>query len=158
MNYFDRISYDPLTGIFTWAKPGHGVRVGTVAGSKTSEGYWQVCLGFKIYRAHRLAWFLKNGEWPSGPIDHINGDRLDNRIANLRVATHSVNMQNKRVAMSNNKSCGLLGVTWNRQHKKWQSKIMVNKKAHHVGLFDDPHVAHAAYVEKKRLLHAGCTI
>ena len=158
MNYFDRIHYDAETGQFTWSVAGRGIRMGAVAGSKTPEGYWQIKLGFKVYRAHRLAWFLVHGGWPDGSIDHINGNRLDNRIANLRIASHAVNMQNKRTAMVNNKSCGLLGVTWNVQHKRWQSKVTVGGRTHHVGYFDDPEVAHAAYLEAKRRLQPGCTI
>lgn len=158
MSYLDRIHYDAETGVFAWAVAGRGIRVGAKAGAKTSEGYWQIKLGFKVYRAHRLAWFLVHGVWPDGAIDHINGDRLDNRIANLRIASHSVNMQNKRVAMANNKSCGLLGVTWNKQHRKWQSKLMANGRMYHVGYFVSAEAAHASYLDAKRRLHAGCTI
>lgn len=158
MNYFDRISYSSETGDLTWAVSGRGIKIGRVAGFITSEGYRTIKLGRVAYPAHRLAWFIHNGTWPTGYIDHINGDRSDNRIKNLRDGDHSLNMQNKRKAMNNNKSCGLLGVTWNKQHKRWQSKIMVNKQFHHVGLFSTPEEAHAAYLIKKRQLHAGCTI
>lgn len=158
MNYFDRIAYCADTGNLTWSKPGRGIKVGRIAGCITAEGYRVVKLGRVPYPAHRLAWFLHYGAWPTGDLDHLNGRRSDNRIQNLRDGTHSQNMQNKRVAMSNNKSCSLLGVTWNKQHQRWQSKIMVNKKNHHVGYFDDAEVAHQAYLVKKRQLHAGCTI
>lgn len=133
MSYLDRIHYDAETGVFAWAVAGRGIRVGAKAGAKTSEGYWQIKLGFKVYRAHRLAWFLVHGVWPDGAIDHINGDRLDNRIANLRIASHSVNMQNKRVAMANG-------------------------RMYHVGYFVSAEAAHASYLDAKRRLHAGCTI
>lgn len=152
------ITYNPLTGDFTWAVSRPGAKFGAIAGSITAEGYRQVRINRKVYSSHRLAWFFINGKWPNGEIDHINGNRLDNKASNLRVVDRSVNSQNKRSAMKNNKSCGLLGVTWNKQHKKWQSKIMVNKKSHHVGLFDCPEEAHSAYLRKKRVLHAGCTI
>ena len=153
-----RIDYNRETGIFTWAESGRGIRMSATAGCADVHGYWKIKLGRKAYRAHRLAWLIVYGEWPSSDLDHINGDRLDNRLENLREATHSLNMQNKRSAMKNNKSSGLLGVTWNKQHKKWQSKIMVNKVFHHVGYFNCPDEAHAAYLQKKRALHAGCTI
>ena len=158
MEHYDRIKYDPDTGVFTWSVAGRGIRAGAVAGSKTCEGYWQIKLCFSVYRAHRLAWFLFHGDWPTKDIDHINGDRLDNRIANLREVDHAINMQNKREAMSNNKSCGLLGVSWNKQHKRWQSALMVNKKRRHIGYFDNPEDAHSAYLKEKRLSHPGCTI
>jgi hypothetical protein len=158
MNYSSFINYDPLTGVFVWAASRPGCSAGKVAGSINREGYRVIKVQRKPLLAHRLAWLMVTGEWPASALDHKNGCRDDNRIDNLREADHSVNMQNKRRAMKNNKSSGLLGVTWNKQHKRWQSKLMVNKKSHHVGLFDCPEKAHAAYLEKKRQLHAGCTI
>lgn len=158
MSRLDTISYNPETGLFTWSVARPGCRLGAQAGSVNSDGYRVVKVGKRPVLAHRLAWLISFGAWPNGPIDHINGDRQDNRLSNLRVVDHATNMQNKRQAMSNNKSCGLLGVTWNKQHKRWQSKLMANKKAHHIGYFDCPEAAHAAYVSAKRQLQLGCTI
>lgn len=158
MNYFDRIHYDAETGVFTWAVSGPGISKGKVAGHVNGSGYLTIKLGRKPYRAGRLAWFLVHGSWPDGVIDHINGCRSDNRIANLRDVSHDMNMHNKRAAMRNNRSSGLLGVTWNKQHKRWQSKVMANKVFHHVGLFGTAQEAHEAYVLKKRQLQLGCTI
>ncbi len=158
MNYFETISYDSETGVFCWAVGRPGCSKGAIAGHINTEGYRVIKLGRNAFLAHRLAWFLVHGEWPSLPLDHINGVRDDNRLQNLRMADHSINMQNKRAAMSNNKSCGLLGVTWNKQHGRWQSKIMVRGVRHHVGLFDSAEDAHRAYLKKKRQLHEGCTI
>lgn len=158
MNYFERLNYNPATGVFTWNVSAPGIKAGKKAGCISVHGYEIVKVGRVAYRANRLAWFIANGRWPDGEVDHINGDRLDNRLENLRVVGRAENSQNKRSAQANNKSSGLLGVTWNKQHMRWQSKIMVNKKMHHVGYFDTPEVAHAAYLDKKRQLHAGCTI
>lgn len=158
MDNFDRLAYEPETGVFTWAVKGRGISLGSVAGSKTNEGYWQIKLCFKSYRAHRLAWFLSYGVWPLMGLDHINGDKLDNRLEKLREATHSLNMQNKRQAMSNNKSCGLLGASWNKQHERWQAALMVDKKRRHLGYFSSAEDAHSAYLAEKRLMHPGCTI
>lgn len=154
----DQLHYDRETGEFRWSISKRGASKGSLAGSLTGEGYWQIKLDRKVHRAHRLAWFIVFGAWPDGEIDHINGDRRDNRISNLRVVDRSGNSQNRRNAMSNNKSCGLLGVTWNKQHKKWQSKITANKVCTHVGYFTDPQLAHEAYLKAKSALHihGGC--
>jgi len=112
-----------------------------------------VKLGRKQYRGNRLAWFLVHGEWPDGEVDHINGDRLDNRISNLRVVDRAGNSQNQRRAHFDNRSCGLLGVTWNKQHRRWQAKLQARKVRHHLGYFDDPQSAHEAYLKAKSALH-----
>ena len=153
MNYLERLHYDISTGLFTWAVSGRGIKKGCIAGSITAEGYWQIKAGFQVYRAHRLAWFIVYGAWPDGEIDHINGDRKDNRIANLRVVDRAGNSQNRRVAHIDNKSTGLLGSTWNKQHKCYQAKIQADKVRHHLGYFSNPLEAHKVYMEAKDHLH-----
>ena len=158
MNYYDqrkRLCYDSDTGLFTWCVSGPGVAVGKLAGTESSHGYLYIRLDRKSHRAHRLAWFLVHGEWPNGEIDHIDGNRLNNRIENLRVVDRAGNSQNKSRAQANNRSCGLLGVTWNKQHQRWQAKLMANKVRYHVGSFDTPEEAHAAYMAAKARLHIG---
>lgn len=155
MSRYNRIHYDPVTGNFTWAVSAPGIAAGKPAGSVSVYGYRVIRLAQKQIRACRLAWFLSHGDWPSGEIDHINGNRLDDRLENLRVVDRAGNSQNKGGAQANNRSCGLLGVTWNKQHKRWQAKIMANKVRHHVGYFDNPDVAHAAYMAAKVRLHIG---
>ena len=155
MNYRDRIHYDPATGVFTWAVSAPGVTAGKPAGSVSVYGYRVIRLARKSIRACRLAWFLSHGVWPNGEIDHINGNRLDDRLENLRVVDRAGNSQNKGGAQANNLSCGLLGVTWNKQHQRWQAKLMAHKVRHHVGYFDTPEEAHAAYMAAKARLHIG---
>lgn len=157
MNYYERISYEPSTGIFRWNVSAPGITKGAIAGTMTSSGYRQIKLGHVPYRAHRLAWFLTHGQWPDGEVDHINGDKVDNRLDNLRVVDRAGNSQNQRAAHRDNSS-GFLGVTWNKQHCRWQAKLQVNKKMHHVGYFDAPEVAHEAYIQLKRELSATCSI
>jgi hypothetical protein len=152
VNYYERIAYDPSTGDLRWTVAGRGINKGAIAGSVTRAGYRQVRVGFKVYRAHRLAWFLVHGKWPDGEIDHINGDRADNRLANLRVVDRAGNSQNRRKAHRDS-SHGLLGAAWNRQHKRWQAKIMANGKRHHLGYFDTAEAAHAAHMAAKQRLH-----
>ena len=147
------ISYSPQSGIFLWSKSRRGVSAGAVAGCINQEGYRQIRVERRVYLAHRLAWLISYGEWPPGEIDHINGLRDDNRICNLRVVDRAGNSQNRRSAMSNNKSCGLLGATWNKQHQCWQSKLQENKRRHHIGYFKTAIEAHRAYMKAKDVLH-----
>ncbi len=88
-------------------------------------------------------------------IDHINGDKVDNRLENLRLVSHGENLQNIRKPMRNNTS-GFLGVC--RSGGKFMATISVNGKSLNLGSFDKPEAAHAAYVAAKRRLHACCTI
>ena len=138
------LSYDPETGIFHWAKKnGKIYRYGKIAGTKNSQGYCQIMIDLIIYRAHRIAWAYVTGEWPQHEIDHINGDRLDNRFVNLRKATRWQNAVNQ--GQRKNNTSGYKGVTWHSQAKKWAARIMVNRKSIRLGLFDDPKEAYAAY-------------
>jgi hypothetical protein len=152
------VSYNPLSGIFM-AMPVRGSRLipGSPLGTLSRSGYLAFRILGKIRRAHRLAWFMVHGEWPEEYIDHINGIKTDNRIANLRSVTQSVNMQNLRTANCRN-STGYLGVSWDRKRGKYRAIIGVNGKNLTLGWFDEPEVAHQAYLDAKRKLHPGCTI
>ena len=154
-DYKGRVHYEATTGAFTWLVRGAGITRGALVGCVGSHGYRVMNLGRKKIRACRLAWFMTYDEWPNGEIDHINGERLDDRIENLRVVDRAGNAQNKYFAQANNRSCGLLGVTWNKQHHRWQAKIMARKVRHHVGYFDTPEEAHSAYLVAKARLHIG---
>lgn len=158
MENFDRLSYDAETGVFTWIASQSGrVKVGDVAGCDNGLGYLQIRYRDKNYRAHRLAWFITHGKWPDGDIDHINGKRSDNRIANLRDVSRSVNLQNQRKPRAGSKS-GFLGVGWNKSRGKWMAYINIDGKVKYLGYFDDPAIAHEAYLTAKRSAHKGCTI
>lgn len=149
------LSYELETGVFTRVAPCRGVRVGDPAGRKTSHGYWRITIDKKTYAAHRLAWFYVHGVWPVGDVDHMNGNRQDNRIANLREATRSLNMQNLHCATRANKT-GLLGVS---PHVcGFRAVIVVNRKQHSLGVHATPELAHSAYLAAKRVLHAGSTL
>ena len=104
------LDYGPDTGVFTWKiRTNSRVKVGDVAGALRPDGYIQISIDGRLHRAHRLAWLYVTGESPPDQIDHINGVRDDNRIANLRLATSAENKQNLRRAKSRNKT-GFLGV------------------------------------------------
>lgn len=102
--------------------------------------------GISVY-AHRAAWAYVTGSWPKNVIDHIDGNRLNNKFSNLRDVSQHENMQNLKKATKRNKSCGLLGVFKNRD--KWISRLFVNGKKYHCGTFLNPEDAHHAYLEKK---------
>lgn len=148
-------TYNPETGeIFSK----HGRKVGT----PDFEGYIRVSFFVsrksKRFRAHRLAWLAMTGEWPSADIDHINGVRHDNRWANLRLVDRATNNENQRRATRQNKTSGLLGVSYSAPHKKWVAQIQVKGRNRNLGRFASADEAHAAYLDAKRSLHSGCTI
>lgn len=111
----------------------------------------------RLYYNHRLVWLIVYGRWPMNEIDHTNGDKVDNRLTNLRDATSTSNKENLRGARSNNRS-GFLGVCWVAKNKKFQASIQVGGKAIHIGLYTTAEEAYQAYLETKRQLHAGNTL
>lgn len=146
------LCYDKDTGIFTWnTKPMKSrVCIGHAAGNMTNKGYWEIRISGFSYKAHRLAWMHVHGLFPSDQLDHINGNRSDNRICNLREATNSQNQQNKQAEQKNTKS-GLVGVSPNGSG--WRAKIVLNGKVHHLGTFKTPKLAQEAYINAKDRLH-----
>ena len=128
------LHYEPETGIFTRkVSTSNRVKIGDAAGSLDGHGYLQIRVQSRPHKAHRLAWLYTYGVWPKEQIDHINRNRLDNRIANLREVSHKQNQQN-RSKPSNNTS-GHPGVVWNKQRSKWQARIRHNYKQIHLGYF-----------------------
>lgn len=152
------LSYDSATGEFARLKPGHGSRVGTVQQNKTAFGYIRIRIDNRQYLAHRLAWLHFYGEWPKQIIDHIDGDKANNRIGNLRDVSNAINMQNMKKAKRSNKTSSLLGVSWDRNRLKWKAALVVDRETIALGRFDTEEEAHEAYLSGKRRLHAGCTI
>jgi hypothetical protein len=94
------LDYDQNTGVFRWAtRKCQRKRAGEIAGSVSNKGYVMIGIDYKKYSAHRLAWLYVHGDWPAGEIDHINRDRTDNRISNLRVATRRQQIENSERPM-----------------------------------------------------------
>ena len=145
------IDYNPDTGSMAWkVSTSNRIPVGSEAGSLQSAGYRYVTIDGQKYLAHRLAWFYVHGAWPK-EIDHINRDRLDNRMSNLRMATRSQNSMNKG-RRSDNKS-GVTGVTWHKGSQKWRAVCHMNGKQIQVGMFDSIEEAAKAYAEAAEKLH-----
>jgi hypothetical protein len=149
------VKYDPDTGIFTWRASRRRCRVGDVCGCKAKHGYWFVRLDDVLYTGHRLAWLYIHGVWPKNQIDHIDGDRLNNRTSNLREATNAENAQNVRGARSSSKS-GVLGVR--KENSKWLAEIKLGGVGKRIGLFNTPEEAHEAYLREKRAAHTHNTL
>lgn len=150
------LAYDPDTGVFTrLVRTANRHKIGNVAGHRNGNGYIRFVVLSKRYYAHRLAWLYVTGDWPVGEIDHIDGNRSNNAISNLRDVSASVNLQNQRFARSDNIH-GFMGVS--RSRNRWSAHISINGKKRHIGQFDTADEAHAAYLNAKRLHHVGCTI
>lgn len=149
------LEYDSESGVFTnKASRTSNTVIGAVATCKAGNGYLGIHLEGRQYHAHRVAWLWHYGRWPDGVIDHINGDRSDNRIRNLRDVSIALNGQNRFGPQKNNKS-GFLGVMWNKAAQKYAARIRYNGKFAHLGFFDDPVEASKAYMAAKREKHAG---
>lgn len=146
------LHYDPETGVFTWNITTRGkVIKGNVAGYRGTWGYICITLRYKHYRAHRLAWLYVTGRLPKHQIDHINGDRLDNRLCNLREATNTENRQN--VGKQENNISGFTGVSWDKRKSKWRATIQYNRKHIFLGYFTTPELAYEAYLKAKEQYH-----
>ena len=119
----DLLSYDQDTGKIkgrkAWAN---------------GNGYLRVTVDYRSYYAHRIAWFLHYGSWPEGDVDHINGDRSDNRIVNLREATRSQNLRNRKTGHGASK---YIGVSKNKKspRKKWVAQIASKGNRKTIGYF-----------------------
>jgi hypothetical protein len=134
--------YTPETGEFHWAvSKGAARRGGLAGGSVGGTGYLNIGIDGKLYRTHRLAWLYVYGEWPENEIDHINLVKTDNRIKNLRQASHTENMANKPVYKNN--VGGLKGVR--KRGQKWHAQIQSGGKIKFIGSFSTPEMAAAAY-------------
>lgn len=150
------LDYNPETGIFVWRfRPNVSARAGKIAGCVSINGYIKVNSGSKTYFAHRLAWLYVHGVWPKEYIDHINGDKADNRIDNLREATPAQNCQNLRRATS---AClsGILGVS--KREYGYSAHITIGYKTRNLGKYATIEEAQAAYLAAKTALHEFSTL
>lgn len=137
------LDYNPETGLFlrkiqtSWRSP-----VGAVAGRRDCVGYWLVSIDGSVYKAHRLAWLYVYGVWPVADIDHRDHDTGNNAIANLREATRSQNLAYRKKRSAANR---LKGSEPSASGKKYRARIKVQGRQVHLGYFDTPESAHAAY-------------
>lgn len=150
---YEQIAYDPETGVFTWRVGKKGqAGPGSIAGCLNKHlGYWQIGILRQRLYGHRLAWLLSYGCWPTHQIDHINGDRSDNRLTNLREATHADNQQNRHLYRNRT---GFAGVEYCPKFGRFRARVVHNQIKHCAGHYDTAEEAHAAYLAKKAELHA----
>jgi hypothetical protein len=144
------LDYNPDTGIFTWIKkPNKRIKVGQVAGRASGNGYVRIKFKHIDYFAHRLAYYMYHGVDPLEKcIDHIDGDKANNKIDNLRLASFFQNQMN-RVNLNRNNTSGVIGVSWHKSSKKWRAYIMINGEPKHLGLFTNKEDAIKARREAK---------
>jgi HNH endonuclease len=144
------LSYDPATGLFIWkASDSTKPIIGTVAGTLHSHGYIRIKIKKKFYYAHRLAWLYVYGKFPEQEIDHKDRDPANNRIDNLRLATHPQNASNAPKRRTN--ACGLKGVI--AHQGRWMARIGHKGKNIYLGVFDTAEEAHAIYVIAAKKYH-----
>lgn len=139
--------YNPETGLL-YKQTERNYHLGYIGNS----GYLKYSWNQKWYYIHRIIWVYVNGDIPNDyQIDHINGNKLDNCITNLRLATSSENSMNTRV--SNRNKSGIKGVSWNEAMNKWRAQIGINKKLIHLGYYDSMIYAEIAVKEARLKYH-----
>lgn len=136
------LDYRPETGEFFRKTNAGGFTVGSKAGTSRPDGYMQICINRRHYLAHRIAWLMMTGEWPTSQIDHINCDKTDTRFANLREASAHQNRCN--LTGNRRNTSGFKGVS-RAKGGRWQAHICCHRKQRALGTFDTPEQAHAAY-------------
>jgi hypothetical protein len=141
------LDYDLDTGIFTWkVSKANRTKVGDVAGW-SYNGYREIEINNKAYKAHRLAWLYVYGEMPKKLIDHIDGNRSNNKISNLREATYQENSENYKTPKTN--KSGVKNVSWYKSLNKWVVSISIRKTKKTVGYYDDLELAELVAIEAR---------
>lgn len=146
------LAYDPQTGAFTWrVTQSNRAKAGKTAGSlHRQDGYIYIRVDGVLRKAHRLAWLHVHGAWPAAGLDHVNGQRAQNAISNLREACQAENMQNLWRPHRDNKT-GFIGVT--QSGRRFFARIKVGPSYFKSDKFDTPQEAHTAYLQLKAIHH-----
>lgn len=146
------LSYCAETGEFRWKiRVGRMRPIGSLAGKLDKDGYRVIGLDGRKYRAGRLAYFMATGSWPDCQIDHINGEKSDDRLQNLRPVTQTQNSQN--TSFHKNSVSKKKGVDYHKGDCMWRARIRVNGKRLFLGNFHSPEEAHYAYCRAAAKLH-----
>ena len=138
------LAYDPITGVLRWARrtsPHQNARLLGQRAGWFAEGRYHLEIDGKNLFAAVVAWAHSSGAWPTKEIDHVNGDPGDDRLINLREATHAQNQANRRKGLHSVQK----GVKRSRSGNRWEARLIVNQSYRHLGTFDTPEEAHRAY-------------
>lgn len=137
------LAYDAATGALAWrVDRSNAIKAGSKAGSATRDRYMSVLVDGRRHYAHRIAWALHYGRWPKGQIDHINGDRSDNRLINLRDVTPTENARNR--AASKLASPHGSGIKFHPRTGLWRASIGDGGRCVELGAFKELRTAKAA--------------
>lgn len=142
-------TYDPETGVILWKERDRNLSGVEAGGICPTSGYRRIKINSSLILAHRIAIAMVTGKWPEDQVDHINGVRADNRLANLRAVSRSENLVNKGRYRSN--TSGVTGVSWHRQHRKWIASINRAGRRTTIGLFHNLDETAAARREAEKL-------
>jgi hypothetical protein len=155
-----RFDYNPETGVVTYSgrerahlSPSMRSRkTGRPVGWRDTHGHLNVKINNKDYLLHRVIWLHQFGEWPDGVVDHVNGNKQDNRMSNLRLVSQGINCQNNHKGLKGSFS-GTLGVSPGITPGTWLANIRANKHAMRLGTFNSKEEAYDAYLNAKALVH-----
>lgn len=147
----DRVAI--VDGLLVWTDPYRKRDMGAPVGGKVLvTGYKAVCTKDGYFYVHRIVFHISHGYCPTY-IDHIDGDKTNNSIENLREAMQYQNLQNS--GKRSNNTSGYKGVFFQKQNKRWCSAIGYQNKKIHLGSFDTPELAHQAYCDAAKSLHGN---
>jgi citrate synthase len=139
-------------GFLYWKiKPAANTNIGGNAGHIKKDGYSIVAIKRKSYLVHRIIYLMHHGVLPR-EVDHKDTNPRNNRIENLRAATHAQNISNSKRRLTN--TSGVRNVAWHKASNKWIVKVTVNAHQKHIGLFEDIELAELVAIEA-RIKHHG---
>ena len=141
--------YDAITGVL------HRKKISTstqgVAGCLRNDGYINVKYKGTSYLAHRVVWLIMTGHWPVDKLDHIDGNKTNNRIDNLRECSQAQNTCNKKLGKDN--TSGIKGIHWSKACKKWLVQLSIDGKKKYFGVYEDKELAELVAIEARDKYH-----